>query len=389
MGLFFSNLHICKTAAFSTDGFLSLLTETMKTQGFRPVEDPEEADLSVSIYDAGGKWLSVCSDGLDFYTEESIQGICNPISERLSADILTVSCFDSDCLLLNRINRKQDIDAWAKVGSCPEIKRRSTPARWKGLVDDLAQWKAVLRHKYTFAEEALESLEPLLGLAPGQGQFCDELIPEDTEGARTFHYALPESASKPEPPRLAMPDYGLTPCEMGKPTFASAVNRGGKSKGLAIAFSGAYVEHEEIRFRDVQLEYGFDRHPRPTIPLQLEKRRTRDGQWIYYGEIPDFQLREGVKEGIPPRRAAEEEWKREFGVRFTPEGNERKRLDIAVHFIPLKNPAGQCSWCVWWYSKSKRDYIKQHNRTWGNMCHPHGLPHGVKLLDADDFDMDE
>ena len=235
--------------------------------------------------------------------------------------------------------------------------------------------------KYVFAEDALDSLEPLLGLKHGQGRFCDERIPEDfIKGVRTVYYVLPESASKSEPPRLALGVNGLMPCRIGECSIISAINKGGKSRGLAVAFSCGYVEKEDIRFREVQLEYKFDRYPRPTIPLQMEKRQTQTGQWIYWAEIPQFLLREAVKEGLPPRKTREEEFKRGFLVRFTPEGNPRKLLNITVHFIPLKNPEGQCGWCVWMYSGSKRAYIEDYNL---------GRKDDIYLLDPDDYDLDE
>ena len=372
MGWFFSNLHINKSSGFDTNAFPLLLTEVLSAQGFQLKNDPEESDISISVFDAGGKWLSLCSDGLDFYTDESIQTICNPLSERLSTDIMTVSCFDSDCLLLNRINRKLDVVAWAKIGSYPELKVRSTPARWKDIVTDIAQWKSVLTQKYDFAEESLKCIEPLLGLESGQGHFCDELISEEfAERVITCYFALPESISKMPPPKLTIPRYDLMPCKIGEDHCCFVVNTGKKTKGVAIAFSGNYVEHEEISFRDVQLEYALDQYPRKIIPLQLEKRKTQTGQWIYYAELPNFPIGEGVKEGLPWRRKLDAEWKREFGVRFTPEGNPRKLLDITVHFIPLKNPEGQCGWCVWWHKGSKRAYIEAYNRN------------------VDDFDLDE
>lgn len=355
MGWFFSNLHVRKTAEYDADFFRSTLTEILNAKGYVKKNSPDEADLSLSIYDAGGKWVSVCSDGLDFYTEKTIRDICNPLSESLSADVLTVSCFDSDCLILNRVNKKLDVVAWAKTGSYPELKIRSTPARWKDIVTDIAQWKSVLTQKYDFAEDALDGLEPLLGLTSGQGRFCDELITEQfTEGLQTLYFNLPESASKSEPPKLSFTSPSLMPCEIGKDQCYFVINTGGKTKGVAIAFSGSYVEQEKIRFRDVQLEYDLDRYPRKTIPLQLEKRKTQTEQWIYYAELPDFPIREGVKEGLPWKRKSDEEWKRQFGVRFTPEGDPRKLLDITVHFIPLKNPEGQCGWCAWrWYGSKQ------------------------------------
>ncbi|MBO4229549.1 MAG: hypothetical protein J5938_04270, partial [Clostridia bacterium] len=100
MGWFFSNLHIRKSSGLDVNFIPSLLTQILGEQGFQEKNDPEGADLSVSIYDAGGKWISVCSDGLDFYIDESIQNICNRLSERLSTEVLSVACFDSDCFIL-------------------------------------------------------------------------------------------------------------------------------------------------------------------------------------------------------------------------------------------------------------------------------------------------
>lgn len=385
MGFFFSNVQVRRTEGTSVDALLPLLDARMKAQGFLPVDKAEDADLTISVYDAGGKWLSVCSDGVEFCTEETERDFCAPISEALSADVVTVSCFDSDCLLLHRVDRKSGIEAWAKVGRCPGVGQRSSPARWKGLVDDIPQWSAALKGDYGFAEDALEHLEPLLGLAPGQGRFCTELIEAgEYRNAKTYCYLLPAD-EKPEPPRLILPRFGLMPCEIGKPQFQSVYNVGGKSAGLAVVFSGNYVEHEEIWFRDVQLEYGFDRPTRQTIPLQLEKRQLPDSRWVYYAEVPQFRLPPAVKDGLPARKSMEEEFKRDFGLRFTPEGNERKRLDVTVRFIPLKNPAGQCSWCVWHCDGSKRAYIERYNRSWSGLR----LSSPPAPLDENKLDMEE
>ena len=380
MGWSFSNLHICRTAGLDTSAVQTLLTELLSAQGYRPTCDPKDADFSVFICDVGGKWLSLCSDALDFYPDETIQTLCNPLSERLAAEILTISCFDSDCLLLNRVNHAEKIDAFAKIGHDPDIKIRSTPRKWKGLVDDLTQWKAVLGRKYALAEEALQDIEPLLGLTAGQGHFCDALITDGiAKATSTLYFSLAASAGGLEPPRCAILSYPLV-CAAGKSSFISVVNEGGKTKGLAVAFSGPYVEHEDIRFRDVRLEYHFDRHPRSVIPLTLEKTQTKDGLWIWYAELPDFVLK-GIKLGLPPRKVMDEKYKNSFGLRFTPEGNNRKMLDITVRFIPLRNPAGQCDWFVWKYAGSKRAYIEEHNRIWGNFADAR--------LNPADYDIDD
>ena len=69
MGWFFSNLHVRKTAGLDSDGLRAALTEILSTQGYQMQNNPNEADLSFSIYDSDGKWVSVCSDGFDFFTQ--------------------------------------------------------------------------------------------------------------------------------------------------------------------------------------------------------------------------------------------------------------------------------------------------------------------------------
>ncbi len=347
MGMFFSNFHIRRTNGLSAEDFLKSLTATIIRQGFSPVESSDKADISVSVFDAQGSWISVCSDGFEFDQEDTFRGICEPLSRMLSTEVMTISCYDSDCLLLHLVNSINGTDAWAKIGRYPGIGKRSTPAKWKGHVSDLNRWKELLKKEYGFAEESLQEIEPALGLAHEQGYFTFDLASEKPYAGktRTLYFALPETAEKPEPPHFVFAGYG----KFYKDYVVSVYNEGGKTVGIAVAFTGSYVENDEIRFRNVQLEYDTERIPRPSIPLQLEKRKTSDGQWMYYAEVPDFHVPAHVKEGLPPMKELDERYKREFLVRFIPEGDERKFQDIAIHIIPLKNFAeGQCSWSARW-----------------------------------------
>ncbi len=395
MGMFFSNFHVRRTKELSMEGFLKSLTETVKKQRYSSVEASDKADISVSVFDAQGSWISVCSDGFEFDSDDAFRGICEPLSRLFSTEVMTISCYDSDCLLLHLVNSINGTDAWAKIGRYPGIGKRSTPAKWKGHVSDLSRWKELLKKEYGFAEESLQEIEPALGLVREQGCFTFDMASEKPYAGKTstLYFALPETAQKPEPPRLKITRYSLDICEMDKDKMISVYNEGGKSTGLAIAFSGPYVENEEIRFRNVRLEYDYEKHPRPTIPLSLEKKKTSGGMWIYYAEIPDFRIPPRVKEGLSPQKEDKERFKREFGVRFTPEGNTRKRLDITVWLIPLKNfEKGQCGWCVWWHSGSKEAFIRSHNNQMMDLikrCEKMKVKGpAVNLLNTEDFDMD-
>ena len=381
MGLFFSNVHIRKNNKLSLPDVEKAFSDIIFKKGYLRVDKASESDIALYVYNSDSSWISVSSDIIEFPTEESIQSFCAPLAEALETDVLAISCYDSDFLFLNLINPKDNTNAWAKIGSYIDssFKRRSAPTGWKNKVSDLDSFKTALKSSYTFAEDSLHSIEPLFHMSPGQGMFSHEIIPDmNNQEISAFYFALPENEKSEDAAYLNVHHFSLMPCEIGKSTIVTVVNKGGSSRGIAIAFSGSYVEKDEITFKDTQLEYGFDKYPQKTLPLYFEKRLTTTGQWIYYAELKEFYIPAKVKDALPARKAMDEEFKKSFGIKFTPEGNPRKRLDICVHFISLKNFSSQCCWCVWHIDGTKQAYINSHNQRWSNGK--------ASLLDPSDFD---
>lgn len=362
MGTFFSNIQIKKTPALDSGSVKAAVTALLERQGCNATADKDKADITVGFCNPDSPWLSVFSDGIGFCDDKTSEAVCKPLSVALSTDVLAVSCLDSDYLFLNLINESQKINAWANVGHPPEgrVSRRTVFSPWKSRVTDLEQFKSAVRGQYDFVEQVWERLEPLLALPAGQGQISEDSLDEiaDQAAVSFLYFAVPDEKGKTEPPKLKIPRYSLIPCTIGEDSIVSAVNTAGASKGLAVAFTGDYVENEEIIFTDVKLEYDFDRTPRKEIPVELVKKEIVKGQWAYCAEFPRFPIRERVSPDLPPKRKAELEFAREIGVRFTPLGSPEKVLDICVHLIPLENPEGQCCWCVWHLDGSKDAYQK-------------------------------
>ena len=77
------------------------------------------------------------------------------ISEKLDADVLGISCFDSDYLYLNLINKNENINVWASTGSAAGtgIRRRMGINAWKSKVKEFSRFKESLKTEYVFAEE--------------------------------------------------------------------------------------------------------------------------------------------------------------------------------------------------------------------------------------------
>ena len=61
-------------------------------------------------------------------------------------------------------------------------------------------------------------------------------------------------------------------------------------------------------------------------------------------------------------------------VRFVPQGDPRKVLDITVMLVPDQNPEGRTTWNVWHQFGSKKAFIQYHNTNWSR------FPNGTALL---------
>lgn len=362
MGSYFSNLQIRKTKELNPDKIKEAVSALMERIRYKTVSNQEEADVNVIIYNGDSPWVSVFSDGIEVYDNKTSEALLKPLSAELDTDVMAVSCFDSDYLFLNLINESEKINAWANVGSPPEgrFPRKTVFSSWKSRVSDFDRFKSAIREKYDFAENVLEPLESILNLPVAQS-CIDVSNLDEFESKKPFtclYFSLSGDESPKEPTELKITHFSLTPCRIGENNIITAINTGGSSRGIAIAFIGDYVENEDIFFTDVKLEYDFDKTPRKEIPVQLSKQEIAKGTWAYCAEIPDFLIPDKVNPDLPPKRKKDLEFAREIGIRFTPLGNPKKLFDICVHFIPLDNPQGQCCWCVWLLDGSKEAYIE-------------------------------
>ena len=366
MGAYFSNLQIRKTKELDTDKIKEAVSALMEKSRYKAVSNQEEADVTVIIFNGDSPWVSVCSDGIEIYDDKTSEALLRPLSAELDTDVMAVSCFDSDYLLLNLINESEKINAWANIGRNSEERfpRRTVFSPWKVKVSDFEQFKRAIRDKYDCAEDVLGRLESILDLPVAQSSInvsnLDEF--ENKKPFTCLYFSLPGDKSPKKPTGLKITHFSLTPCKIGENSIITAINTGGSSRGIAIAFTGDYVEHEDITFTDVELEYGFDKTPAKEISVSLCKREIAEGKWAYCAEIPHFLIRDRVNLDLPPKKKADLEFAREIGIRFTPLGNPEKLLDICVHLIPLSNPQGQCYWCVWLLDGSKEAYVENNSR---------------------------
>ena len=368
MGSWFSNIHVRKNETATEETIEKYIGKIMASKHYLPCTSEIDADGAIAIVASEDcRWISIYSDLLSLEDPSKCAEIMVPLSSELHADVLGISCFDSDYLYLNLINTSDKTDAWIGIGSASGlgIKRRSGISAWKKKVSDFQAFSECVKKKYVFAEEFLAVVERCLELPTNQSSASYEYLRdfELDKKAKYFYFKLPENMKPKEPVKLVPRMYSGMPCFLDKPSVVDGINVGGESRGLSVYFLGPYVENDEITFSDVCF-VKMKNNQTESIPFDLTKVQLPDGQWAYYYHDPDFRIPPKVDDRLPRSKRFSEESKHSIIVRFVPHGNPRKILDITVVLVPDKNPEGQTGWNVWHHSGSKEEFIEQFNKGW-------------------------
>ncbi len=378
MGTYFSNLHI-KNESFSESDVKACIVSYFSEKGFVK-SGYDNADFEVDVYvPKDSRWTSVYCDA---FTYNDIIELCPRVSSISGDDVLGVACFDSDYLFLNLLNVKEDRNLWLNIGGTPELKkpRRSNVAAWKNSVKNINTFSSAAKIKYTFAEDFLLSVQDELEISFEQSTglgISDEVS--------KLYFSAPQE-KKSSPTKLEIHRYTLSPCSPGQRTACFVYNTGATSRGFAVVFTGNYIENDDITIDNAEFCYNSRGGEIISVPIVFEKCRLSDGQWAYYWENKDFKIPPAVSSDLPPRIRSEKEFNSCFGIRYTPNGNKRKFLDITVSFAPFSNwIEGQCGWRVWARHSSKQEYIEEYNQD-TRRC---GITiREDTLLDPDDYDLD-
>lgn len=354
MGATFTNIHIKKTDTMRRKDVEKLLCAMIEKKGFKRTADIAAADEKVILCEIkGGKWITVSSGFFETHNELST------LSEKLGTDVMSISCYDSDCLNMNLVNAADNTDAWVNVGRFEYEERESNYPEWKNKVSNLDRFIEVTQGDYVFAEDVLNHIEELMGLPCVQSNLFFDHPPENDENVTVITLGFSEVRDDSSaPPKLSICHQNGMPAIPGKSEFFSIINKGGASKGLAIVFVGGYIENDEITFSDCSLEFGSK-----TIPIELQKIKSADGSYILHWCDEEFVVPPAPPKNLSYSRRNKLEWERSIIFRYTPNGNNRKFLDITICAAPLQNlEDGQAVTNVWLLYGSRKKYIKEHNK---------------------------
>lgn len=340
MGAFFSNIHIKKNERFDIGIFTEILRRDMKEKGFNELDDADDSEITMCIYcPEDSEWITVASDYFEFSDAEDTKEAAIPFSEKFGTDVIAAACMDSDYLMMNLINAGKGIDGWINCGYPYDEKypRRTSMVPWKTLVSDYRKFKEAVQSDYVFAEEAFQSIAPLLKmnvnqccLQPDDAQFLED------DGLIYLYFSFPEGENN-VPPVLRLNRAGGTCSGM----TVSVNSIGSCSEGLGVVFWGDFIENDEAVIEEASIisRASGDKHN-----ITLEKRKIANGEYMLFWKDNDFVIPEGCDQSLPYSKLAELEFEKTICLFFSIKANSPKLLDVGISIIPLKNVNGSANW---------------------------------------------
>lgn len=363
MGNWFANLNIRKSSSATIDAVSEQLTKWLREQQFEPAASAEDADGAVVLLTAeDSEWITVCTELVHLEEPEKFGMVATAVSEALHGDVLGIACFDSDYLWLNLINAREQTDGWLGIGSGKELgfTRRNKLSPWKKKVHDYACFTQCVKEHYILADAFLADAAQCLGLpvrmSGASVRYLEDIDPE--KKAVYLYFRQAEGAENRNLVQMAHYEESR-PALMGWERDVRAINMGAESKGLTIWFLAPGVEENEVTFSDVCIV-----RQQVPMPIVLTRAQMPDGRWAWCWHDPEFPIPAAVTGRMKREKRWELEQQRSIAVRFTPQGDSRKALDIQIGFVPDGNPDGCTWWSVWRKYGSKEDFIKWHNKTW-------------------------
>lgn len=178
MGRFFTSISVlCDRPV---EGFL---TEAMREKGYFPHDE----GIRLHLVPDNGRWQTI-----HFHVDDG--EISSPLIDALLTHckaVLTLFCFDSDCLLIELETKEKEESVWVGEPYDPthQLKFSLTPEFWQQAVSDTAAFKKILDGEYTFVEDSLTDLAPLFGFdAEKMNVTSDELEANPPKTLKTFRF---------------------------------------------------------------------------------------------------------------------------------------------------------------------------------------------------------
>ena len=173
MGRFFSNIQI-KSDQKSQEQFIKSLCKAMEQRGLVPVAEEDTSQAYLLAFSENGEWATLCSGDYES-GGESVKKDVLFLAESLKTCCISTTVLDSDFAVLEMYNGISTLTDMVIVGDGDDYgfpdgsECRGNREYWKQYLIGGSTWEqisGIWDSDFTFVEDALAEMAPLLGMNP-------------------------------------------------------------------------------------------------------------------------------------------------------------------------------------------------------------------------------
>jgi|GEM_PF-4247635 hypothetical protein len=317
----------------------------------------EKAEYSYRIaFSNNSNWATLCSLNLD---GSNIKDEAENLAKILGTYCIATSIWHSDMIELSLYGASSEQQDTIFAGTMPfdessddSAKYKGIPEKWKPLFSNGTTWrqiKDVLENDYTFVENMLIELAPLLGIDSkniAADYSCIEENPNDFDFIELHFKSKDQAFVKEGPTKLKM--FHMSFAVTDESHCVSFYNCGGISKGVSVILYGDCFENEEVEIGEMTLEKTIS----PRSPKEISngtweremhsaiarKYKTPNGVAGLCFDFNNFEFHEGIdtkNSAMKGKKGDDTIFAHSCCLRFTPTkklaGKQRFRFVVVPH----------------------------------------------------------
>ena len=184
MGNFFTSTQIYNEGMVKSEKFIDMFCEEMKKAGYVTCENDEAEKSYILRFADNCKWVTIASED---YDEENAAADAGKIAKMLGTTCVNTNVIDSDCAVMEMYVKSGQKANTIVVGRADDYfgkKPKISEQVWKPFLAEGMTWEKLCSilndsEEYTFVEDCLSELAPIIGMDDSNILFSAEDAEED------------------------------------------------------------------------------------------------------------------------------------------------------------------------------------------------------------------
>lgn len=373
MGTTLTNWQLDITG-FEKEQALDEIRALFRREGYEVSDNADDTDMVMYLlYNPNSRWLAICEKDLSATSMKDLKSRALKLARHFGTCAIASMVYDSDVLAMylhNATTQKKDLVVLDpengyldELGYNPKTSKGKAEFWAAALGCDAAALKALWEKEYVFAEQQLNDIGDVLGVADTAGFYVFEEQDKEhwikdyeliTLPLKSLLKGAPPYEIIKEGPAIIGVLQGTNSLIWNEYATFCFLNKGGPHTGAYFYLESPLFADHDFDFSEVTIErrkvFNGNNNSYYTEDLivhtaAFQKEKSQDGsKWFMTAYFPDFPIPEGVKVNYETqstwRKVMDVTHARKMTVHFDMRGDNTIRGRVRAFLMPINGMAG-------------------------------------------------